>query len=62
MYSVIHSRSLEGEPGLRLLGNLAHRSGCDPVAALEMKPDYIKAILKPLGMMKHPIVFITDGQ
>ena len=62
MYSVIHSRSLEGAPGLRLLGRIAKKSGCDPVAALEMKPDYIKAILEPLGMMKHPIVFISDGQ
>mmetsp|Transcript_4074 Transcript_4074/g.6724 ORF Transcript_4074/g.6724 Transcript_4074/m.6724 type:complete len:280 (+) Transcript_4074:275-1114(+) len=62
MYSVIHSRSLEGEPGYRLLRVLSKRSGCDRAAALEMKPDYIKAILKPLGMTKHPIVFITDGQ
>eukprot|EP00584_Thalassiosira_punctigera_P022684 CAMPEP_0172573088 /NCGR_PEP_ID=MMETSP1067-20121228/136011_1 /TAXON_ID=265564 ORGANISM="Thalassiosira punctigera, Strain Tpunct2005C2" /NCGR_SAMPLE_ID=MMETSP1067 /ASSEMBLY_ACC=CAM_ASM_000444 /LENGTH=605 /DNA_ID=CAMNT_0013365685 /DNA_START=46 /DNA_END=1863 /DNA_ORIENTATION=- len=62
MYSVIHSRSLEGEPGFRMLGTLARRSGCDPVAALEMKPDYVKAILEPLDMMRYPIVFITDGQ
>jgi len=62
IYSVIHSRSLEGEPGLRILGKLAGKSGCDPVAALEMKPDYIKSILDPLGMMQYPIVFITDGQ
>lgn len=62
MYSVIHSRTLEGEPGFRLLGTVARRSGCDPVAALEMKPDYIKAILEPLGMMKYPIVFITDDE
>jgi len=62
VYSVIHSRSLEGEPGLRLLGTTADRSGCDPVAALEMRPDYVKSILKPLGMLDYPIVFITDGQ
>jgi len=62
VYSVIHSRSLEGEPGYRLLSNVSKHSGCDPVAALEMRPEYIKSILKPLGMLQHPIVFITDGQ
>ncbi|KAL7542918.1 hypothetical protein ACHAXR_012360, partial [Thalassiosira sp. AJA248-18] len=62
IYSVIHSRRLEGKPGLRLLGNLSSLSGCDPVAALEMRPDYIKSILEPLGMLKFPIVIITDGQ
>jgi len=61
-YSVIHSRSLEGEPGFRLLNNVARKVGCDPVAALEMRPDYIKSILEPLGLMHHPIVLITDGQ
>lgn len=62
MYSVIHSRSLEGEPGLRLLGRIAGKAGCDPVAALNMEPEYVKAILAPLGMLGHPIVFLTDGQ
>mmetsp|Transcript_4073 Transcript_4073/g.6723 ORF Transcript_4073/g.6723 Transcript_4073/m.6723 type:complete len:280 (+) Transcript_4073:275-1114(+) len=62
MYSVIHSRAIEGESGYRLLSAIARRSGCDPKAALEMKPRYIKKILKPLGMMKSPIVFITDGE
>ena len=62
IYSVIHSRALEGEPGLILLGNVSRKSGCDPTAALDMKPDYIKSILRPLGMLKYPIVFITDGQ
>jgi hypothetical protein len=61
-YSVIHSRSLEGEPGLRLLGILSETSGCDPVAALNMEPEYIKAILSPLGLLKHPILFISDNQ
>jgi hypothetical protein len=61
-YSVIHSRSLEGEPGLRLLGRVSRNSGCDPTAALEMEPDYVKSILGPLGMLKHPILFITDDQ
>jgi hypothetical protein len=61
-YSVIHSRSLEGEPGLRLLGILSGSSGCDPVAALDMEPEYIKAILSPLNMIHHPILFISDNQ
>jgi len=62
MYSVIHSRSLEGPPGERLLARVAQFSGCDPKAALDMEPEYIKAILKPLGMLDHPIIFITDNQ
>jgi hypothetical protein len=61
-YSVVHSRSLEGEPGLRLLERIAKYSGCDPTAALDMEPDYVKAILGPLGMLEHPILFITDHQ
>ncbi|KAL7516898.1 hypothetical protein ACHAWX_001868 [Stephanocyclus meneghinianus] len=61
-YSVIHSRSLEGEPGLRLLGILSGTSGCDPLAALNMEPEYIKAILSPLGLLKRPILFISDNQ
>ena len=62
IYSVIHSRNLEGQPGKRLLANQARRSGCDKMAALDMRPDYVKSILKPLGMMDYPIVFISDGQ
>ena len=62
VYSVIHSRSLEGEPGVNLLGKVSRRSGCDPRAALWMRPDYVKSILEPLGMTKYPIVVITDGQ
>lgn len=61
-YSVIHSRHLEGAPGVRLMKRMARLSGCDPTAALEMRPDYIKSILEPLGMMQHPIVLVTDGQ
>ncbi len=37
-------------------------SGCDPIAALEMEPEYVKAILEPLDMLNHPIVFMTDHQ
>jgi hypothetical protein len=61
-YSVIHSRSLEGAPGLRLLGILSGTSGCDPVAALNMEPEYIKAILGPVGLLNNPILFISDNQ
>ena len=61
-YSVIHSRSLEGAPGLRLLGILSGTSGCDPVAALNMEPEYIKAILSPLDLLQNPILFISDNQ
>jgi len=62
VYSVVHSRSLEGRPGLRLLGKIAKNVGCDPVAALDMTPEYVKAILEPRGMLEHPILFITDHQ
>ncbi|KAL3799103.1 hypothetical protein HJC23_002231 [Cyclotella cryptica] len=62
LYSVIHSRHLEGAPGLRLLGRVCHFAKCHPTAALEMRPDYIKSILSPLGMLERPIVLITDGQ
>ena len=62
LYSVIHSRHLEGAPGLRLLNKVCRHAKCDTKAALEMRPDYIKSILAPLGMMEHPILLITDGQ
>jgi len=62
IYSVIHDRYLEGEPGLRLLGRISRMSGCDPEAALRMEPDYVKSILRSLGMMEYPIVAISDGQ
>ncbi|KAL7538939.1 hypothetical protein ACHAXR_008894 [Thalassiosira sp. AJA248-18] len=68
VYSVIHSRSLEGDPGKRLLGHISKKGrdangiGCDRTAALDMEPEYIKAILEPLGMLDKPIVFITDHQ
>ncbi|KAL7456366.1 hypothetical protein ACHAWC_008751 [Mediolabrus comicus] len=67
VYSVIHSRSFNSRPlerkaGMDQLKRIALKSGCDPVAALEMSPEYVKAILKPIGMLQHPIVLITDGQ
>ncbi len=62
LYSVVHQRSLEGEPGIRAMERMNRRSGCDPTGALRMEPDYIKSILAPLGMLRHPIVLISDGQ
>ena len=67
VYSVIHSRSFNSRPlerkaGMDQLKRIALKSGCDPVAALEMSPEYVKAILKPIGMLKYPIVLISDGQ
>lgn len=61
IYSVIHSRNLESA-GHELLGRVAKNSGCDPEAALNMEPEYIKAILEPIGMLNYPIVFLTDHQ
>jgi hypothetical protein len=61
-YTVIHSRSLEGEPGKRLLARVAASSGCDDRAALDMEPSYIKSILKETDMLGHPVLFITDHQ
>ncbi len=60
-YSVIHSRSLERD-GIKLMNVVSDKFGCDPIAALEMEPEYVKAILDPLDMLHHPIVFITDHQ
>ena len=62
IYSVIHSRNLEGYAGHELLGRVAKNSGCDPEAALNLEPEYIKAILEPIGLLDHPIVFLTDHQ
>ena len=62
LYTVIHSRHLEGEAGVKLLGYVAHTTGCDKTAALHMEPEYVKGILGPLGMLSHPIVLIHDGE
>ncbi len=62
IYSAIHARSLEGAPGRRMMNRLARHTGCDPNAALRMEPEYVKSILRPLGMMAYPVVVITDGQ
>jgi len=61
VYSVIHSRSMESA-GENLLARISRNSGCDKEAALKMEPEYVKAILEPLGMLEHPILFITDHQ
>ncbi len=47
---------------MKILQKICARSGCDPIAALDMHPEYVKAILRPLGMLEHPIVLISDGQ
>jgi len=62
VYSTIHLRGLEGQSGVKLMQRMSSSSGCHPTAALEMEPEYIKSILRPLGMLKFPIVLITDGQ
>jgi len=62
LYTAIHNRHLEGAPGIRLMKRMARGSGCHSTAALDLKPEYIKAILRPLGMLKNPIVLITDGE
>ncbi len=62
LYSVIHQRHLEGNPGIQAMYRMKKRSGCDAKGALNMKPDYIKSILEPLGMLRYPIVLISDGE
>ena len=67
IYSVIHSRTFNSSPqerdtGLNLLARISRTSGSDPEAALNLEPNYIKSILRPLGLLNYPIVLITDGQ
>lgn len=61
LYSVVHVRYFEGN-GKGMLKKAANKTGCDPRAALEMRPEYVKAILAPLGMLAHPVVVISDNQ
>jgi len=61
VYSVVHSRSLE-DVGMYLSKMVSDKFGCDPIAALEMQPEYVKAGLEPLDLLKHPIIFMTDNQ
>eukprot|EP00573_Skeletonema_grethae_P011925 CAMPEP_0201703320 /NCGR_PEP_ID=MMETSP0578-20130828/39348_1 /ASSEMBLY_ACC=CAM_ASM_000663 /TAXON_ID=267565 /ORGANISM="Skeletonema grethea, Strain CCMP 1804" /LENGTH=404 /DNA_ID=CAMNT_0048191073 /DNA_START=119 /DNA_END=1333 /DNA_ORIENTATION=- len=60
-YSVIHSRFMEGRAQFKL-NQLAKTSGLTPKGALEMSPKYVRMILKPLGMLSHPIILFSDGQ
>ena len=66
VYFVIHSRSFaregNGRAGYEMMHHRSEVSGIDDQGALELRPDFIKSILDPLGMLKYPIVFITDGQ
>ena len=62
IYTAIHQRHLEGAPGKRLLWKVAQKSGCDSTAALNMEPEYVKSILRPIGMLHHHIVLIADGE
>ena len=61
IYSVIHLRKLE-KVGYAILGAVSKHTGCDPRAAIEMRPDYVRQILKPLKMLNHPIVIIGDNK
>ncbi|KAL7475130.1 hypothetical protein ACHAW6_001052 [Cyclotella cf. meneghiniana] len=62
LYSVVHSRNLMGAEQRSMGRDICNKAHCDPLANQEMKPDNIKSILAPLGMLKHPVVFITDGE
>ncbi|KAL7546892.1 hypothetical protein ACHAWF_010215 [Thalassiosira exigua] len=62
VYTVIHSRQLEGAAGERIMQRASKKAMSDPRAALDMTPEYVKGILRPLGMLQHPIVFISDNQ
>jgi len=61
IYSVIHMRRLEFV-GYTILDAVSKHTGCDPRAAIEMRPEYIRNILKPLHMLDYPIVVISDDQ
>merc|ERR1712194_488327 len=61
LYSAIHLRSFEGT-GKRRLKKSAKKTKCDKKAASEMKPEYVKSILAPIGMLAHPIVTVSDNQ
>lgn len=61
IYSVIHMRRLEFV-GYTILDAVSKHTGCDARAALEMRPEYIRNILKPLHMLDYPIVVISDDQ
>ena len=45
-----------------MLAKTARKTGCDPLAASEMTPEYVKSILAQTGMLAHPIIVISDNQ
>ena len=61
VYSVVHSRSLE-DVGIYLSKMVSDKFGWDPIGALDLQPEYVKAILEALDLLKHPIIFMTDNQ
>ena len=60
-YSVIHARYMEGKSQFKL-NQLAKTTGLTPKGPLEMSPKYVRSILKPLGMLSHPIILFSDGE
>ena len=59
LYSAIYLANSKGK-GETMLSQNVKKRGCDPRAAREMTPDYVKSILGPLGMLAHPIVVVVD--
>ncbi len=47
VYSVVHGRSLE-RFGITLMKVMSEKYGSDLIAAREMLPEYVKAILEPI--------------
>mmetsp|Transcript_39968 Transcript_39968/g.86169 ORF Transcript_39968/g.86169 Transcript_39968/m.86169 type:complete len:404 (+) Transcript_39968:59-1270(+) len=61
-YTVIHSRYLDGNAEWRLEKMAKTTKITVEGGALYMSPGYVKAILRPLGMLEHPIILLSDGQ
>ena len=59
LYSAIHLANSKGKGEAMLFRNV-QKKGCNPRAAREMTPDYVKSILGPLGMLGHPIAVVAD--
>lgn len=58
----VHARYLDGNAVWRL-ERLASATGMTiEGGVMQMGPAYVKGILKPLNMLDHPIILITDGQ
>jgi len=61
-YSVIHAQYMDGNTVWKL-EQIAKTTGITiKGGAGTMSPAYVKSILKPLGMLEHPIILLTDGQ